>query len=119
MNAAGSTTTSVTTGDTLGAYVPAPEYSARSTWEPLARVDVRSAAVPPLSVTVPSEADPSKNATESSGVPLPAVTVAVSATDWPIIEGLGDTVKVVAVGQPTVSRKATPPPLAPPPVVVP
>src|SRR5438876_9612391 len=119
MNAAGSTTTPVTTGETLGAYVLATEYSARRVCEPEASVDVRSAAVPPLSVTLPIVRDPSKNATEPVSVPPSAVTVAVSVAHWFASDEFGDTVSAVMVGVCTVRRKTTPPSLAPPWDVVP
>src|SRR3989442_13102422 len=92
MNAAGSTTTSVTTGDTLGAYVPAPEYSARRACEPEASVEVFSVAVPPLRVTLPIVLDPSKNSIEPVSVPPSAVTVPVSGAHWLPREALGDPV---------------------------
>jgi hypothetical protein len=65
---------------------------------------VLSAAVPPLSVPVPSEVDPSKNSREPVGGPPAVVTFAVSVTDWPDTGGFGDTVNVVLVRVSTVSR---------------
>src|SRR5216117_3887408 len=119
MSAAGSTTSSVTTDDTLGVYVPAPVYSARRLCDPVASIDVLSAAVPPLSVTLPIVRDPSKNSTEPVSVPPSAVTVAVSVAHWFASEVLGDTVSAVLVGVWTVRRKTAPPVLAPPEDVVP
>src|SRR5439155_1524379 len=77
MNVAGSTTMWVTASDVLGAKLVTPAYSARSVCEPLVSVVVRSAAVPAVSIAVPSNVDPSKNATEPVGVALPIVTGAV------------------------------------------
>ena len=52
-------------------------------WEPMARLDVVSVALPePSSVTVPSAAPPAENVTEPDGVPTP-VTVAVKVTGCP------------------------------------
>jgi hypothetical protein len=57
-------------------------------------------ACPPLRVRVAKVVVPSMKATEPPGVPPPgatALTVAVSATDWPKVDGFTDDVSVVVV----------------------
>ena len=70
--------------DVLPAKLDAPAYTAVRLCEPSASDDVLMLAVPPDSVAVPSDVEPSKNSTEPVGVPLPApdtATVAVIVTD--------------------------------------
>jgi hypothetical protein len=55
---------------------------------------------PPLRVRVARVVVPSMKATEPPGVPPPgatALTVAVSVTDWPKVDGFTDDVSVVVV----------------------
>src|SRR4051794_37481470 len=69
-------------------------------WLPASRADVLKVAVPPLSVPVPRELDPSLKVTDPVGVPAPgatAPTVAVKVTDWPKVEGLGAAESAVVV----------------------
>ncbi len=57
-------------------------------------------ATPPLSVPVPRVVLPSRKVTLPVGVPAPgatALTVAVRVTFWPVIPGLGATVRLVLV----------------------
>src|SRR2546427_107934 len=54
-----------------------------------------SEALPLTSVTVPSVAAPSLNVTVPVGTPAPDVTVELSVTVWPTVEGLGEEVRLV------------------------
>jgi len=56
-----------------------------------------SEALPVTSVTVPSVAAPSLNVTVPVGTPAPDVTVELSVTVWPTVEGLGVEVRLVEV----------------------
>src|SRR5438876_10239948 len=56
-----------------------------------------SEALPLTSVTVPSVAAPSLNVTVPVGTPAPDVTVELSVTVWPTVEGLGEDVRLVEV----------------------
>lgn len=59
---------------------------------------VLNAAMPPESAPEPSSATPLKKFTVPVGVPAVEVTVAVSVTDSPKVEGFSDEVKPVEVG---------------------
>src|SRR6266567_3955376 len=54
-----------------------------------------SEALPVTSVTVPSVAAPSLNVTVPVGTPAPDVTVELSVTVWPTVEGFGEEVRLV------------------------
>src|SRR2546425_1171232 len=54
-----------------------------------------SEALPLTSVTVPSVVAPSLNVTVPVGTPAPDVTVELSVTVWPTVEGLGVEVRLV------------------------
>lgn len=88
--------------EVLVANVASPEYFAVMECAPAASVDVVRVALPALSAPLPMEVAPSRNETVPEGVPGELLlTVAVSVTDWPVVEGFADdvtTVLVVAVG---------------------
>src|SRR5437879_8903827 len=54
-------------------------------------------SLPLTSVTVPSAVAPSLNVTVPVGTPAPDVTVELSVTAWPLVEGLGLEVRLVEV----------------------
>src|SRR5436853_6364570 len=56
-----------------------------------------SDALPLTSVTTPSVVAPSRNVTAPVGTPAPDVTVELSVTVWPTIEGFGVEVRLVDV----------------------
>src|SRR3989442_14819789 len=56
-----------------------------------------SEALPLTSVSVPSTVPPSRNVTVPVGTPAPDVTVELSVTAWPLVEGLGLEVRLVEV----------------------
>src|SRR5207244_12635820 len=56
-----------------------------------------SEALPLTSVTVPSAVAPSLNVTVPVGTPAPEVTVELSVTVWPTVEGFGVDVRLVDV----------------------
>ena len=62
------------------------------------RVEVLKLVVLPESGADPSSVAPSKKFTLPAGVPADEPTVAVSATDWPNVDGFGEAAKVVVVG---------------------
>src|SRR5437762_2274912 len=95
--AAGALTTGVTVGEVLAANVALPLYVAVSGWVPTVSVDVTSEALPLTSVTVPSTVAPSLNVTVPVGTPAADVTVELSVTAWPLVEGLGLEVRLVEV----------------------
>src|SRR3989475_484285 len=95
--AAGALTTWFTVAEVLTANVALPLYVAVSGWVPTVSVDVTSEALPLTSVTVPSTVAPSLNVTVPVGTPAPDVTVALSVTAWPLVEGLGLEVRLVEV----------------------
>ena len=67
---------------------------------PVASVDTVSEALPLTSVTTPSEVPPSRNVTVPVGTPDAgdvALTVAVSVTVCPTVEGFGVEVRLVLV----------------------
>lgn len=55
-------------------------------------------ALPAASVPAPRSVAPLKKFTVPGGVPAVEVTVAVSVTGWPNVEGFGAEVNVVVVG---------------------
>src|SRR5207247_9079441 len=71
--------------------------SGRSGCVPVARVDTLSEALPLTSVAVPSTVAPSRNVTVPVGTPVAEVTVALSVTACPVVEGFGVEVRVVVV----------------------
>jgi hypothetical protein len=99
---AGAFTVWFNAAEVLVANVASPEYFAVMEWAPEASADVVRVAFPALSVPLPREFVPSRNETVPEGVPgEPLLTVAVSVTDWPVVDGFADdvtTVLVVAVG---------------------
>src|SRR5437899_7640688 len=95
--AAGALTTWFTVAEVLTANVALPLYVAVSGWVPTVSVDVTSEAVPLTSVTVPSTVAPSLNVTVPVGTPAADVTVELSVTAWPTVEGLGVDVRLVDV----------------------
>src|SRR5579871_2253353 len=78
-----------------------PPYDAVKEWFPAASEAVVNVAVSALpSALVAKVTLPSRNVTVPVGVPAPGatgVTVAVSVTDWPNVEGLGTTLNPVVV----------------------
>src|SRR5437773_1715939 len=68
-----------------------------SGWVPTASVEVMSEALPLTSVTVPSAVAPSLNVTVPVGTPAPEVTVELSVTVCPTVEGFGVDVRLVDV----------------------
>src|SRR5207247_1607960 len=95
--AAGALTTWFTVAEVLTANVALPLYVAVSGWVPTVSVDVTSEALPLTSVTVPSTVAPSLNVTVPVGTPAADVTVELSVTAWPLVEGLGLEVRLVEV----------------------
>src|SRR5207245_133293 len=92
------------TGSTVGRRVAAngglplqAGHGAVSGWVATVSVDVTSEAVPLTSVTVPSTVAPSLNVTVPVGTPAADVTVELSVTAWPLVEGLGLEVRLVEV----------------------
>ncbi len=84
----------------LGLKLLLPLYLAVIELLPTPRSDVLKVAVVPLRIPVPSEVEPLKNSTSPVRVPAPGdviLTVAVSVTDCPNTEGLGEEVNAVAV----------------------
>ena len=93
-------TVTVTALDVLPVKLGSPRYSAVSESVPTGSVVVVRVAVLPLSVVVPREVVPTKNCTDSVGVPPPgasAATVAVSVTAWPAVAVVGEAVRLVLV----------------------
>jgi hypothetical protein len=90
-------------GEVLPLKFPSPlvKTAVMSLWLPTeSAVVVRVATPDPLRVPVPNDVATSKNCALPVGVPVPgatAVTVAVSVTDWPYVEELGDDVTTVDV----------------------
>src|SRR6266568_3883275 len=95
--AAGALTTWFTVAEVLTANVALPLYVAVSGWVPTVSVDVTSEALPLTSVTVPSTVAPSLNVTVPVGTPAPEVTVELSVTACPTVEGSGVDVRLVDV----------------------
>ena len=93
-------TVTVTALEVLAVKLGSPRYSAVSESVPTGSVVVVKTAVLPLSVAVPREVVPSKNCTDSVGVPAPGATaaiVAVSVTVCPRTVVGGDAVRLVVV----------------------
>src|SRR5213592_4717589 len=93
-------TVCVRTADVLAANVAFPLNAAVREWLPTARVVTLSDALPLTSVTVPSTVAPSLNVTVPVGTPVAgatAVTVELSVTACPAVDGLGADVRVVLV----------------------
>src|SRR6266568_1780822 len=95
--AAGALTTWFTVAEVLTANVALPLYVAVSGWVPTVSVDVTSEALPLTSVTVPSTVAPSLKVTVPVGTPAPDVTVELSVTVCPTMDGFGVEVKLVDV----------------------
>src|SRR5213594_4127828 len=95
--AAGALTTWFTVAEVLTANVALPLYVAVSGWVPTVSVDVTSEALPLTSVTVPSTVAPSLNVTVPVGTPAADVTVELSVTVCPTVEGFGVDVRLVDV----------------------
>src|SRR5262249_36660966 len=95
--AAGALTTWFTVGEVLVANVALPLYVAVSGWVPTVRVDVTREALPSPRVAVPTPVAPSLNVTVPVGPPAADVTVALSVTAWPLVEGFGLEVRLVDV----------------------
>ena len=71
-----------------------------SEWTPALSAAVFNTAEPAATGELPSDVGPSKNSTEPVGVPEPGgltVTVAVSATLEPNVDGFGEEFNAVAV----------------------
>jgi hypothetical protein len=82
--------------DVLLWKLASPPYVAVRVWVPTLNPEMVSDPLPLVIVDVPSKIVPSKNETVPVGVPpLGPVTVAVSVTGWPNIEGLTEEVSVV------------------------
>src|SRR5881397_1007664 len=95
--AAGAFTTWFTVAEVLAANVALPPYAAVSGCVPTASVEMESEALPLTSVAVPSTVAPSRNVTVPVGTPAAEVTVALSVTACPVVEGFGVEVKLVVV----------------------
>src|ERR1700693_874840 len=86
------------TGEVLPGESASPPYTAVIECDPTARVDVVNAALPLLSVPVPSTVVPSLNVTDPVGVPVVNdFTVAVKVTGFPCLEGFSEEVTVLDV----------------------
>src|SRR5215470_6354342 len=81
--------------DVLVRKLPSPLYTAVTAWLPAASDDVESDAVPLATAAVPREVEPSKNCTVP--VAVDGDTAAVNVTACPVVDGLGDDVRVVVV----------------------
>ena len=68
-----------------------------SGWVPAVSVEMLSEALPLTSVTVPSVVAPSLNVTVPVGTAAPEVTVELSVTVCPTVEGFGVDVRLVDV----------------------
>src|SRR5437762_480797 len=90
-------TVCVRAAEVLAANVAFPLYAAVREWLPAASVVTLSEALPLTSVTVPSAVAPSLNVTVPVGTPAADVTVELSVTAWPLVEGLGLEVRLVEV----------------------
>ena len=84
-------TSCTNTGEMLGGTELSPRYRAVIACAPAASADVDSRAVVPVSEAVPRGAAPSENATLPVA-PAGAVSVAVSETVDPLVEGSADDV---------------------------
>src|SRR5256885_10691493 len=90
----------VSTMEGLGRKLVLPLYPAVIAWLPADSKFVLNAAVPALSVPVPTVVAPSLKVTVPVGVPTPgvtAVTVAENVTDWPYTDGLSDEPSAVSL----------------------
>src|ERR1700676_4285798 len=86
------------TGEVLPVKFASPPYTAVIECDPTASVDVVNAALPLLSVPVPSTVVPSLNVTDPVGVPVVNdFTVAVKVTGFPCLEGFSEEVTVLDV----------------------
>src|SRR5689334_3730459 len=89
----------------LPPYTASPAYTADRLLTPSASADVDVVATPDaLSATVASGTAPLRNCTLPVGTPAAPLTVAVSVTLWPSVDGSGaDASVVVLVAMTTVS----------------
>ena len=92
------TTCCESTADVLPRTYAEPAYCAVMLCVPLIANDAASVATPlTFSVPAPIVVAPSKNVTLPAGTTPGELTVAVSVTGWPVFEGLGEEMRVVAV----------------------
>lgn len=90
-------TTSVNVPLALAATSTVPLYDAVSAWEPTARLERLTVAVPLLSDAVAMRAPPSRNTTVPVGTPTPDVTVAVYVMVVPNVVGFALAVNAVVL----------------------
>ena len=99
------------TVDVLARSFVSPPYTAVIECVATDKVLVVKVATPPLSVPVPSVAEPFLNVTAAVGAPKPAdvaVTVAVKVTDWPNTDGLADDASTMVVASFLTTRYPLP-----------
>jgi hypothetical protein len=89
--------------DVLAANVELPEYCAVMECAPCDNADVENVAAPLVRVPAPICVAPSRKLTVPEMVPgVCDVTAAVNVTDWPVLDGFGDEVRVVEVAAPVL-----------------